>query len=188
MAWPYDARDFTFANGLYVPSATLNEIQDRIIDVYESHDIIDLNMVVSQAAAGTDLGWYYDYSAPEKGLVNKDNLRALYINLRYPNQCILNAFRVKYYNAHGSSATIYVKIFKIDPSFATAGNAPSIVGGTHLHQTSKSVSATSWDVISGSGLDIEIESNYRYYMEIIPNGTTVGDYCAAIEVDTNYFG
>jgi len=67
MAWPYDARDNTYAVNKPVPAANLNEIQDQIIAIAGAH-VIDVPL--SAGVAQTDGNWQHEgIAAIEEGLV-----------------------------------------------------------------------------------------------------------------------
>jgi len=107
MAWPYTGRSTTFTSLMQVPSAHLNDVQDKIVDLYESHTVEILIPLPGYAFdAGstppTD-GWYYHH-ANGTLFCSGVSINGSFEFGAFPQGCTINHAHV-YYDAGGGSAT-----------------------------------------------------------------------------------
>lgn len=168
MAWPYDANHFAFSSGLYVPSASLNAMQDATVDLHRDVEIIYIN-----GFAELD-GW--DYDAAGVGawicLVNDAELEIPITTLG--NNSILKEVEVKFFAVTGTS--IALSLEKRNCDFATDAGAVSRTVG--IGSWTGAIGANAWNVEINTGLTETMTNETMYYVQIVT--ADVGDIIAGV--------
>lgn len=122
MAWPFDARDKSYVAGDFVPSANLNEIQDRIVQVFEPRKVFVFDPIVPVTGAyaltfGTSPASATYWTAYAAG-------STLYYALRVQGgPAKVLSCEVKAYQA-GATAFQRIAAYRLDGKFDDAGVGP----------------------------------------------------------------
>lgn len=171
MAWPYDDRHFEFASGLYVPSATLNEMEDRIVDLHRDRQLVIYDGEPAETGMWTDV----DQEYWEVGNWSSDG--GIYFDVPVLQGMVMTLVEAKVYNNNDIPRPISVVPFIGNAHFGTAATAPEWYGGT-MHTTD--VDGESWAIISSGAISLAINEGYKSRIKVIP--ATVGDRCAGVQV------
>lgn len=171
MAWPYDAKHYTFAGNLYVPSATLNEMEDRIVDLHRTRTLVLYDAYSAESGSWVDTT--HDYW--QLGGYSSD--AGLYFDFRAVEGMIITKVEAKVYNADGSSQTFHLAPFRGNVHFDVAATAPAWEGATDY---TKSVATTAWDIITSGTVSLAITEGQKFSAKVI--GVTVGDRIAGVQI------
>jgi hypothetical protein len=176
MAWPYDAKHTVMAALRAVPSAMLNAVQDRIVDLFASRQIITLNLHPTDILGAPS--WALDPNHPEDGWI-QSGAGYLFGHLDSPVGLVVTAIKVKQYNGDAVDHTPSTYAVLIDTNMDAAANAPTIPAAAATNDTE--IAATSWGVCSMTGLSIAVTSAHRF-MLIIGGGADDSDKVAGVEL------
>lgn len=171
MAWPYDERHYEFGNGVPVPSTTLNEMEDRIIDLHSDRQLVLYDATPAEEGMWTDV----DREYWEVGDWDSDG--GLYFNVPVIEGMAITKVEAKVYNNNGADMNISIVPFLGNAHFDVAGTAPEWYGGT-LHTTE--VTHGTWAILSSGDISIAITEGQRFRVKIVPG--TIGDRCAGVQV------
>lgn len=192
MAWPESGRHTDFAAPPaqeIVASAFLNELQDRIIELFGLEDRVEVTAVPE--VAGATQSWGIVQSAPEEGWKCVTTGTSLHFFVRARHACTITRIRVKVYNSTGSPATIPVQIFKPTLNIGVPANGPAL--GSALFTNATPTAATAWDVVDSGALAINLDysdDSGEYVLVVIGKNAAsqANDKVAGIEVITRPFG
>ena len=177
MAWPYTAVYDTYSAGMEVPSALLNTVQERIVDLYSDKVICMIHGFSSWDSVASAPAWETCSSGP--GMICNEVGGALFYFLAPQTSLKIKMIDIKYKNNGGAPITPACNIYLVDMKFDTATDAPVL--GSALATVSGTIDAGAWgvssDVISGG---IEVVDKKGIY--IIVNGAAVGDECGGIRL------
>ena len=166
MAWPYDARDQTFAARSQITSDFLNEVQDRIYPIYESKTKI---FTIPHQIVGSE--WTYNYSgSPPFGRWDPPGATGYYLFFpcEFERDVKILKIQAKIYSNDSGVTTWYLKAYKIDAKFDTAGDAPA--WGTAIADiTDAGVVASDWDMIETGALTSVIGTDETLMVTVGPN-------------------
>lgn len=136
MAWPLDAIHKIYTGLVSVPSANLNQIQARIVDLSEEKQVTALiGIDNADIWSFTDAGGIPRWGATGVG-------GSLYIKWAANSDVIINRIRVKYYLDSASGLTFTAK--KIDTELGSAGSTPTT--STIWTDTPSAVSPPEWGI------------------------------------------
>ncbi len=161
MAWPYDAKDVTYAANSEVPSTNLNAIQERIVDLYEDYTIVQVEAESEHDGVGHPY-WVIDPANPEEGYGKNVGSGAsigsgdLYFFIKARVGFVLKEARIKYYNGHATNAsTLQFNIYKPDLNFDISANGPSLGAALSTSAQYGNLKET-WATVAVTGLTITV--------------------------------
>jgi hypothetical protein len=173
MAWPYDARLTEFSAGTQVPSATLNAIQDRIVDLFATNAFVDVEAYPEVGAAYPN--WAHDWINPARGwtcIDEKANSQIAFC-IRARSGMVVTGIDVKYYNGSGiDTADNTFTLYKPDCNFDSASTAPSL--GSAIATNTDATAALTWAVRSMGTLSVTVAAGERLLL-ILDHAMSDGD-------------
>lgn len=182
MGWPNDARHFTFGKGLWVPSVTLNEMEDRIVDLHRERTRVFWPSAFECETAGTGLmGWVPQGGVlPWFGCLYAD--KSLWIPISFQVGVVVKAVDVKVYK---TADGIRAYLDKVD--IQTDGTATTAPTFSNLSApAASSGGAPCWEVIDlSSGLPVTLAADEVLLVRLGPGSggaPAVGDMCAGANV------
>jgi hypothetical protein len=175
MAWPYDARYFEAASGLYLPSALVNEMQDAIGKLYADHYCAPVEF--HPELDGDNLpSWKQVYDEEEKGLVCRSAYKNLYAVVDLRDGGIVSAVNLKVYL---TDVGMNISVLHCDRNFDSSGSAPSKATTVSLQSITLD-SYPGWKTHTISGLSLAAGSNRQIVLRF--GSANVGDYVAGVRV------
>jgi len=128
MTWPIDAIDVNYAAGMHVPSANLNQIQNRIVDLHRLRQEVRVT-AVSGVDSSINPSWAPDSVNPEQGWAPRGGPggdTALYFWIRARAGAQLAMVEIKYYNADPTLAAVNTAaLYSVDARFSSGATIPS---------------------------------------------------------------
>jgi len=172
MGWPNDARYKTAAPGLPVPSATANEVQDRIVDIYRDKTKVFWPTNFENQTGADYMSWTPvggGGSLPEMGCLEAS--RKLWVPLPLRAGSIIKQIQTKVYL---TTAGLAINIIKQDIQIGNPTSPP--VRTLLLSPSTPSGTPPYWTTITVSGLSYSVGQNEIYMVEV--NSAAAGDRCS----------
>ena len=176
MAWPVDDRDYDFSVLGQVPASTLNEIQDRIIDLHRSRTRVFWPTVAECEVGATGLMAWTPASSILPYLTCLYADRDLWIPIHLDETAIITDITAKVYK---TADGICAKVDKLDCVFDTDAGVPVF---SNLAGPAASVGgAPTWEVIDlSSPCPFTLAVDEMIFVKITT--PDVGDHCAGAQV------
>ena len=182
MAWPFDARHKTYTALTHIQSATLNELQDRVKEIYGGgSEWFFINGFGEKAAASDEPRWLLDDGNPEYGWKALSAGGQLIIPLVFPTRTIITEVKVKVFIAAAVGLT--ARLYKVSHKRAAAATAPTraLVGGGY---TSAGGAPADWRVgVVATGVT-EVVDPITDYCHVEIANHDANDLVAGVFVDT----
>lgn len=162
MAWPFDARDTTYTAIQVVASATLNDIQNKIVDAHKDVWLVDTGYHSEDSSAWT-LG---ETEGFQSNAAYVDATDALRFTFAVRAGMIVREIEVKYNHDAASGLELSASATNIEFDVdATAPTSTVIVSGTVL-----AASPGAWDVQRFTALAHTAETDQRITVRLDQQG------------------
>lgn len=174
MAWPYDARDVTYAALSEAQSTNFNKIQDEINNIAGPHTGIYI-AGISEEGVGTGQAAWFNHSNPRQGWI-RDDQGTLFIPIEPRTGSVISKAEMKFNQTVGAAAWTF-ELVRSDLFFDTPTAGPSNV---QVEIGSPAPAGTGWNVhtFSAGILPDTLGAESRWFLTVdAPNN---GDQFAGV--------
>ncbi|HHE72640.1 MAG TPA: hypothetical protein ENL34_10220 [Chloroflexi bacterium] len=175
MTWPIDALLRTYTSKMQIPSADLNNFQQRIVDLHAPRIIpVTRALIKDYVTGGTDvaLQWQYDTADLTLGWTCRSNADPIIFPIPIVDGAVLATVYVKVYNS--AAATLTAHAYEIDHKVEAATTVPAKSASL---ANDAAAGATAWDTMV-----LSIDQVMAAYRQIVieVDAATVNDRVAAV--------
>lgn len=175
MAWPSTTRDTDFTELQMVEPAFLNELQDRLIDLYGGHERVEQVAIVQTDTGSGEAGWHIDPGDVQFGHKCRVDNNVLAILIRSRNGLVLTGLTAKVRAEAGSNLT--ATLYLCDLEFTSAATAP-----TKTQLANDAVSGDGWQLLSLNP-EVEVTVGAGQVLMLAITLAATDDNVAGVKVD-----